>query len=120
MRRKLTAKARVGGISLLVIFGLLVYYGTRVEKIGSEYDNHFFQSNVSAGIEIDTVSIMATELPSNVKQVIQTDSLFNDLKITAVKKISRKDNEYYDVSFLDTDDFSIMVMYDKNGGVIRQ
>ncbi len=83
-------------------------------------DNQYVTEDVYALIQADTASISVGDLPSSVRDVIRNDSLINKLQITAVKKISKKNSDYYDVCFLDSDNFNILVMYNKDGGVINQ
>lgn len=120
MKGRIKPKTKIIGVSGLLILATLFYFSIQDNKLDTALNNHFFKTNVYKPVDSDTVYIAATDLPSTVKHVIQSDSLINTLKITTVKKISQKNDDYYDVCFLDTDDFNIMVMYDKNGGVIRQ
>jgi len=113
-------KSFTGGIMGCFICVLIFYFSVPLKNLEGDFNNYPVQSHVYETKGTDTVFIAAQELPPTVKQVIQTDSLINDLKITVVKKISQKNDDYYDVCFLDTDNFNIMVLYDKNGGVILQ
>ncbi|NHE59754.1 hypothetical protein [Cyclobacterium plantarum] len=120
MKGRINSKAKISGVSGLVILAFMLYFNISDKKLDADMNNHFLKTNVYEPVDSDTVFIAATDLPSTVKHVIQTDSLINNLKITTVKKISQKNDDYYDVCFLDTDDLNIMVMYDEDGGVILQ
>ncbi|WP_375585721.1 hypothetical protein [Cyclobacterium xiamenense] len=101
---------------VLVILALL----SGLLKRSTSVHNQKALANVYLSNKADTLTIAADELPVSVKNVIKTDSLINDLKITAVRKISRKNDNYYDVWFLDSDNFNIMVLYNKDGVIINQ
>lgn len=120
MKGRIKSKAEISGITVLVIFAIVLYFNISDNKLDADLNNPFLKTNVYEPVDSDTVFIAAKDLPSTVKHVIQTDSLINDLKITTVKKISQKNDDYYDVCFLDPDDLNIMVMYDKDGGIILQ
>jgi hypothetical protein len=83
-------------------------------------NNILFETNVYTDkvTESDTINISIADLPYSVKDVIRKDSLINSLKIKAIKKISQRNNEFYDVCFKATDYFNILILYDENGTVV--
>ncbi|SEJ75747.1 hypothetical protein SAMN05192553_11188 [Cyclobacterium xiamenense] len=109
---------RIGLLSVPVLVILVLLSG--MLKTNTPAGNQKEQQRVYISDEADTLTIAAEDLPASVKNVIQTDSLINDLKITAVRKISQKNDNYYDVWFLDSDNFNIMVVYNKDGMIINQ
>jgi len=116
MKQQLIFKIGILSAPLLVILVLLSGLLKKTKPAGNQKD----QGYVYTAIQADTLTIAADDLPASVKNVIQMDSLINNLKITAVRKISQKNDNYYDVSFLDSDNFSIMVLYNKDGMIINQ
>ncbi|WP_162344014.1 hypothetical protein [Cyclobacterium salsum] len=120
MNRKLTRWVKWMAFAGLVLSGLLSIKAQLNENIKRIWDNQYVINDVNESIWADTSSIAVTELPTSIRDVIRNDSLINNLQITAVKKISKKNNNYYDVCFLDSDNFNILVMYNKDGGVINQ
>lgn len=109
---------RIGLLSVPVVVILVLLSG--LLKTNRPTSNQKGKESVYLASKADTLTIAAEDLPASVKNVIQTDSLINDLKITAVRKISQKNDNYYDVWFLDSDNFNIMVVYNKDGMIINQ
>ncbi|MEX0883241.1 MAG: hypothetical protein WDZ72_07190, partial [Cyclobacteriaceae bacterium] len=112
--------AIISGLVLLTLITLLRYQININEHFVGNSPNHSPSYSVYKNYPLDTTSITAFELPTKIQQVIKLDSLIGDLKIMRVKRISDKKVDYYDVCFQDTDNFEIMVLYDKNGVMIGQ
>lgn len=105
------------GLILSGIFSLKVQLDENIQR---KWDNLYVSHDVNTFIKADTASIAVSDLPGSIRDVIKNDSLINKLQITAVKKISKENYNYYDVCFLDSDNFNILVMYNKDGGIINQ
>ncbi|MDN3688205.1 hypothetical protein [Cyclobacterium jeungdonense] len=120
MNRNLTIWGIWLAFAGLILIGLISMKAQLNENFRRIGDNQYVTEDVYALIQADTASISVGDLPSSVRDVIRNDSLINKLQITAVKKISKKNSDYYDVCFLDSDNFNILVMYNKDGGVINQ
>lgn len=120
MNRKLTRWVKWMAFAGLILSGLLSIKAQLNENIKRKGGNQYVINDVNHSIKTDTSSITVADLPASIRDVIRNDSLINNLQITAVKKISKKDNNYYDVCFLDSDNFNILVMYNKDGAIINQ
>ncbi|AKP52168.1 hypothetical protein [Cyclobacterium amurskyense] len=116
------------GLGVIILFILIMInplakpQRTSQQMLEVNNDNYLFQSSVydTRGSISDTVNISIADLPKSIQHVIQTDSLINNLEIRTVKRISKNNNDFYDVCFKDTDYFNIMVLYDKNGLIVSQ
>lgn len=62
--------------------------------------------------------ISVEELPVSIIEEIHKDELFQDLDISDIKKITRNNLTYYDMTFRDSDGQIIMVFYDEKGEMI--
>lgn len=121
MERKIIFALVIAQISILLLiitWVKLQSYGLGL--FGENNNNYLFETDVykSRAIKSDTVNISVADLPISIKNVIQKDSLINSLEIKTIKKISQKNDDFYDVCFKDTDYFNIMVLYDKNGTIV--
>ncbi len=120
MNRKLTRWVKSMAFAGLILSGLLFIKAQLNENIKRIGDNQYLKNDVNDSKWADTANIAVADLPTSIRDVIRNDSLINNLQITAVKKISKKNNNYYDVCFLDSDNFNILVMYNKDGAIINQ
>lgn len=120
MNRKLTRWVKWIAFAGLILSGLLFIKAQLNENIKRIGDNQYLTNDVNDSKWADTANIAVADLPTSIRDVIRNDSLINNLHITAVKKISKKNNNYYDVCFLDSDNFNILVMYNKDGAIINQ
>lgn len=121
MERKIIFGLVVAQFSiLLVIITWIKLQSYSQGLFGENNNNYLFETDVYKSIPIisDTVNISVADLPISIKDVIQKDSLINSLEIKTIKKISQKNDDFYDVCFKDTDYFNIMVLYDENGGIV--
>ena len=121
MERKIIFSLVVAQFSiLLVIITWIKLQSFGQGLFGENNNNYLFETDVYKSIPIisDTVNISVADLPISIKDVIQKDSLINSLEIKTIKKISQKNDDFYDVCFKDTDYFNIMVLYDENGGIV--
>ncbi len=105
---------------LLILITMIRYQAPDYFYIDDNPPNHGNTYSVYQNIKLDTIAINASDLPNQVQKVIALDSLINNLQITKVDRISNQNVDYFDVCFLDSDDFVIMVLYDKNGTIINQ
>lgn len=120
MNRKLTRWVKSMAFAGLILSGLLFIKAQLNENIKRIGDNQYLKNDVNDSKWADTANIAVADLPTSIRDVIRNDSLINNLQITAVKKISKKNNNYYDVCFLDSDNLNILVMYNKDGAIINQ
>lgn len=124
MRRKIILGLGIGTLFILFMLTLLTkFQGNSHGFFNNNKDNYLHESsvyNATSKYYTDSVNISATDLPLSVQRVIQTDSLINNLEIRTVIKISRNNDDFYDVCFKDADYFNIMVLYDENGIVVSQ
>lgn len=120
MNRELTIWGKWMAFVGLILIGLFSQKAQLYEHFKRTWHNQHVPEDVYAVIQTDTMTVSVDELPSSIRDVIRDDSLINSLQILSVKKISKKNSDYYDVCFLDSDNFNILIMYNKNGGVINQ
>ncbi|MEX2513129.1 MAG: hypothetical protein WD398_09495 [Cyclobacteriaceae bacterium] len=120
MERLIMIIAIISGLVLLTLITLLRYQINLNEHFVGNSPNQSTSYSVSDTYPLDTTAITAFELPTKIQQVIKLDSLIGGLKIMRVKRISNNKAYYYDVCFQDTDNFEIMVLYDKDGIMIVQ
>jgi hypothetical protein len=121
MERKIIFGLVVAQFSiLLVIITWIKLQSYSQGLFGENNNNYLFETDVYKSVPMisDTVNISIADLPIIIKDVIQKDSLINSLEIKTIKKISQKNDDFYDVCFKDTDYFNIMVLYDENGGIV--
>lgn len=119
MKRLILILALTSGMIILTLITLLKYQQSFRDNLVGErlLTDISIPVYEKAGFR-DTVRISENDLPHKVQQVIELDSLINDLEIATISKISKNDTLYYDVCFLDTDNFQIMVLYDQNGAIV--
>ena len=110
-------------VPLFILFFIITWI--KLQSYGQDLfeennNNYLVEADVhkSKTIKSDTVNITLAELPISIKDVIQKDSLINSLEIKTIKKISLKNDNFYDVCFKDTDYFNIMVLYNENGTIV--
>ncbi|MFC4874491.1 hypothetical protein [Negadavirga shengliensis] len=119
MKQLILTLALIAGMILLTLITLLKYQQSLRDNIVG--DGLHLDVTVpvyeKTGMK-DTVRISEKDLPRKIQKVIELDSLINDLEIATISKISKNNSFYYDVCFLDVDNFQIMVLYDQNGAIV--
>ena len=120
MERLILTIAIISGGVLLILITMIRYQAPVYFYVNDNLPNHGNTYSVNHNAKLDTIAITASDLPNQVQKVIAMDSLINKLQITKVDRISNQNVDYFDVCFLDTDNFMIMVLYDKNGTIINQ
>jgi len=121
MKRKNIFGLVVAQLFILLIIIIWIKLQSHNQSLsGKNSNNNLFETDVYKDTRniSDTANITIADLPVNIKNVIQQDSLINRLEIKSIKKISTKNYNFYDVCFRDIDYFNIMVLYDENGAIV--
>lgn len=94
------------------------------EESGSNVSPEQYNDTPTMKISEEVISILereditVNELPSNISQNLRKDDFFSSLDLVQATKIQEKSRTYYDLTFEDEENQTIMAAFDENGNIV--
>ncbi len=105
----------------IYLIGLLVLFVACGPKEGSQFSGKESEGQKiisSPNSQFSHEEILLEDLPLNVSKNVHKDHFFSSLDLVQAKKIKSKGSVFYDLTFEDEENLTIMATFNENGQIV--
>ncbi|UCS93436.1 hypothetical protein KZP23_22820 [Echinicola marina] len=102
---------------IIPLFPLILEGCTKQEKLHPS-NNHATNVKSTTTLAVELKPIETHEIPALVTKNIEADLIFSNLKLVEANMLKLRSKVYYDLKFVDDEQFAITATFDEHGNII--